>query len=166
MARNRRFLTVLIGWAGFSLFFAAWLQFQWGGGVVTQRFDNLGETLAALLAAAVCGIAAWRHQRRTRIAWALIGASALSWGLGQAIWSYYELVMGQQTPFPSFADLGFLGAVPLAVAGVLFFPWVPSRATSFLRTILVARLVAGVLVILRWATLPGSLATTGPERRL
>src|SRR6266566_4905437 len=68
MARNRRFLTVLIGWAGFSLFFAAWLQFQWGGGVVTQRFDNLGETLAALVAAAVCGIAGWRHQQRTRIA--------------------------------------------------------------------------------------------------
>jgi len=45
MARNHRFFTVLIGWAGFSLFFAAWLQFQWGGGAVTQRFDNLGETL-------------------------------------------------------------------------------------------------------------------------
>src|SRR5438094_8253576 len=126
MAHNRRFLTVLIGWAGFSLFFAAWLQFQWGGGAVTQRFDNLGETLAALLAAAVCGIAAWRHQRRTRVAWALIGASALSWGLGQAIWSYYELVMGQQTPFPPFAELGFLGPVPPAAAGALFFRCAPS----------------------------------------
>src|SRR2546430_17284961 len=162
MARNRRFLTVLIGWAGFSLFFAAWLQFQWGGGEVTQRFDNLGETLAALIAAAVCGIAAWRHQRRTRIAWALIGASALSWGLGQAIWSYYELVMEQQTPFPSFADLGFLGAVPLAVAGVLFFPWVPSRATSFLRTILDPLLVAGSPFIIRWATVRGRVTEPAP----
>ena len=161
MARNRRFVTVLIGWAGFSLFFAAWLQFQWGGGAVTQRFDNLGETLAALMAAAVCGIAAWRHQQRTRIAWVLIGASALFWGVGQAIWSYYELVMGQQTPFPSFADLGFLGAVPLAVAGVLFFPWVPSRATSFLRTILDALLVAGSLFIISWATVLGTVYRTG-----
>src|SRR2546422_10761833 len=161
MARNRRFLTVLIGWAGFSLFFAAWLQFQWGGGEVTQRFDNLGETLAALIAAAVCGIAAWRHQQRTRIAWALIGASALFWGVGQAIWSYDELILGQQTPFPSFADLGFLGAVPLAVAGVLFFPWVPSRATSFLRTILDALLVAGALFIISWATVLGTVYRTG-----
>src|SRR6266699_89329 len=161
MARNRRVLTVLIGWAGFSLFFAAWLQFQWGGGVVTQRFDNLGETLAALIAAAFCGIAAWRHQQRTRIAWALIGASALSWGVGQAIWSYYELVKGQLTPFPSFADLGFLGAVPLAVAGVLFFPWVPSRAASFLRTILDALLVAGSLFIISWATVLGTVYRTG-----
>src|SRR3989441_1471481 len=161
MARNHRFFTVLIGWAGFSLFFAAWLQFQWGGGAVTQRFDNLGETLAAFIAAAVCAIAARRHQHRTRIAWALIGASALSWGVGQAIWSYYELVKGQQTPFPSFADLGFLAAVPLAVAGVLFFPWVPSRATSLLRTILDALLTAGSLFIISWATVLGTVYRTG-----
>src|SRR5689334_10397166 len=134
MTGNSRFTVVLIGWASVSLFFAAWLQFQWGGGAVTQRFDNLGETLAAFIAAAVCATAAWRHHRRTRIAWGLIGASALSWGVGQAIWTYYELVLGRQVPFPSFADLGFLGAVPLAVAGVLFFPWVPSRGTSLLRT--------------------------------
>ena len=113
---------MLIGWAGFSLFFAAWLQFQWGGGVVTQRFDNLGETLAALIAAAVCGIAAWRHRRRTRIAWALIGASALSWGLGQAIWSYYELVLEEKTPFPSLADLGYLAMIPLMFAGLVSLP--------------------------------------------
>src|SRR5437764_963289 len=161
MARNRRFVTVLIGWAGFSLFFAAWLQFQWGGGEVTQRFDNLGETLAAFVAAAVCGIAAWRHQQRTRIAWALIGASALFWGVGQAIWSYYELIVGQQVPFPSFADLGFLGAVPLAVVGVLFFPWVPTRATSLLRTILDAILTAGSLFIISWATVLGTVSRTG-----
>src|SRR2546426_2738455 len=160
-ARNRRFFTVLIGWAGFSLFFAAWLQFQWGGGAVTQRVANLGEPLAAFIAAAVCAIAARRHQHRTRIAWALIGASALSWGVGQAIWSYYELVKGQQTPFPSFADLGFLGAVPLAVAGVLFFPWVPSRATSLLRTILDALLTAGSLFIISWATVLGTVYRTG-----
>src|SRR3989442_4939096 len=161
MARNHRFFTVLIGWAGFSLFFAAWLQFQWGGGAVSQRFRNRGGALAAFIAAAVCAIAARRHQHRTRIAWALIGASALSWGVGQAIWSYYELVKGQQTPFPSFADLGFLGAVPLAVAGVLFFPWVPSRATSLLRTILDALLTAGSLFIISWATVLGTVYRSG-----
>src|SRR3989449_4461915 len=161
MARNHRFFTVLIGWAGFALFFAAWLQFQWGGGAATQRFDNLGETLAAFIAAAVCGIAAWRYQHRTRIAWALVGASALSWGVGQAIWSYYQLVKGQQPAFPSLADLGFLAAVPLAVAGVLFFPWVPSRATSLLRTILDALLTAGSLFIISWATVLGTVYRTG-----
>src|ERR1700730_17725587 len=136
MANNRRLFIVLIGWAVFSVFFGAWLLFHWGGSSATRRFDDIRETLAALVAAAACGVAAWRHQRRTRIAWALIGASALSWGLGQTVWSYYELVKGHQVPFPSFADLGYLGAVPLAVTGALFFPSAPARATSLLRTVL------------------------------
>jgi diguanylate cyclase (GGDEF)-like protein/PAS domain S-box-containing protein len=163
MARNRGFLMVLIGWAGFSVFFAAWLQFQWGGGAVTQRFDNLAETLAAFIAAGVCGLAAWRHRQRSRIAWTLMGASALSWSLGQAIWTYYEQVIGRQVPFPSFADLGYLGAVPLAVAGVLFFPSTPARATSLLRTVLDALLVAGSLFIISWATVLGTVYRAGSD---
>src|SRR2546427_11780295 len=103
MARNRRFFTVLIGWAGFSLFFAAWLQFQWGGGAVTRRLDNLGETLAAFIAAAVCAIAAPRHQHRARIARALIRAPAPSWGVRQPALALYELVKVQHTPLPSLA---------------------------------------------------------------
>src|SRR2546427_6013666 len=98
MARNHRFFTVLIGWAGFSLFFAAWLQFQWGGGAVTQRFDKLGETLAAFIAAPLCAVAARRPQQRTRIARGLIGAPGPSWGVGPAILSYYELVHRPQNP--------------------------------------------------------------------
>ena len=166
MATNRRLFMVLIGWAGFSLFFAAWLFFHWGGTALTQRFDNIGETLAAFIAAALCGTSAWRHRERTRIAWALIGASALSWGVGQAIWSYYELVVGRQVPFPSFADLGYLGAVPLAVAGVLFFPSAPARATSLLRTILDALLVAGSLFIISWATVLGTVYRAGSDSLL
>lgn len=161
MRENRRFFIMLTGWAGFALFFAAWLAFHWGGTAVTQRFDNLGETLAAFVAAAACGIAAWRHQKRTRIAWALIGASALSWGLGQTVWSYFVLVRGQQVPFPSPADLGYLSAVPLAVAGVLFFPSAPSRANSLLRTVLDALLIAGSLFIISWATVLGTVYRAG-----
>ena len=161
MASNRRLFVVLIGWAGFCLFFAAWMQFHWGGTLVTQRFDNLAETLAAFVAAAACGVAALRHQQRTRIAWALIGASALCWGLGQSVWSYYELVRGQQVPFPSLADLGYLSAVPLAIAGVLFLPSAPARAASLLRTILDALLLAGSLFIISWATVLGTVYRAG-----
>src|SRR3989442_13562808 len=91
MARNRRFFTVLIGWAGFSLFFAAWLQFQWGGGAVSQRFDNPGETLAPFIAPPLCALAPRRHPQRDRIAWGLVGASRLTWGVGRGISGFYAL---------------------------------------------------------------------------
>jgi diguanylate cyclase (GGDEF)-like protein/PAS domain S-box-containing protein len=140
MASNRRLFMLLIGWAGFSLFYGAWLLFHWGGTAPTQHIDNIGDTLAAVVAAAVCAIAAWRQQGRTRWAWALIGASALSWGLGQVVWSF-----------------GHLGAVPLAVASVLCFPSAPGRATSLLRTVLDALLIAGSLFIISWATVLGAV---------
>ena len=163
MASNRRLLIVLTGWVGVSALFAAWLVFAWGGTAVTQRIDNIGETIAAFIAAAACVVAAFRHRQRTRIAWALIGASALSWGLGQTIWTYYELVKGQQVPFPSFADLGYLGVVPFAVTGALFFPSAATRATSLLRTLLDGLLIAGSLFIISWATVLGVVYRAGSD---
>src|SRR5947209_5183664 len=136
MASNRRLLIALIAWAGFSLFFAAWLQFGWGGVGTTQKLDDIGEFLMAFLAAAGCAFAALRHRGRTRIAWALIATSAFAWGMGEVAWSYFELFKNQQVPFPSLADLGYLAAVPFAIAGVLCFPAASSRAVSLLRTVL------------------------------
>ncbi|TMD18352.1 MAG: diguanylate cyclase, partial [Chloroflexi bacterium] len=90
-----------------------------------------------------------------------MAASALSWGAGEVVWSYYELLVGQQGPFPSFADLGYLLAVPLAIAGVLYFPSAPTRATSLARTILDGLLIAGSLLIISWSTVLGAVYRSG-----
>src|SRR2546423_14478953 len=108
MASNRRLLIVLIGWAVFCLGFAAWLQFSWGGVATTQAIDDIGEFLIAFAAAGACGLTALRHRGPTRAAWGLMGVSAAAWGGGEAAWSYYELIKGQQIPVPSWADLGSL----------------------------------------------------------
>src|SRR6266852_4457062 len=52
MANNRRLLFLLTGWAAFSLFFAAWLWFSWGGVTTTQSFDDIGDLTAVPLAVA------------------------------------------------------------------------------------------------------------------
>ncbi|HEV2013346.1 MAG TPA: EAL domain-containing protein [Candidatus Dormibacteraeota bacterium] len=161
MANNRRLLIVLIGWAAFCLFFAAWLLFSWGGITTTQEFDDIGQFVIAFLAAAACLFTAVRHQGRTRRAWALMAASAFAWGTGQVAWSYYELLKGQQVPFPSFADLGYLTAVPLAIVGVLCFPAAPSRVVSLARTILDGLLIAGSLLIISWSTVLGAVYRAG-----
>jgi hypothetical protein len=53
-------------------------------------------------------------------AWLLIGLGCLSWGIGDAIWTYYAIAMGEDTPFPSLADVGYLAGYPLLFAGILF----------------------------------------------
>src|ERR1700719_3640541 len=163
MANNRRLLIALTGWAGFSLFFAAWLLFSWGGVTTAERFDDITEFVVAFLAAAACAYSAAQHQGRTRVAWALIGASAFSWGAGQVVWSYYELLKGHQVPFPSLADLGYLTAMPLAIAGVLCFPAAPSRAVSLARTILDGLLIAASFLVLSWATVLEAVYRAGSD---
>ena len=163
MASNRRLLIVLTGWATVSLLWAAWLAFSWGGITTTQRVDDIGEFVIAFMAAGGAGYAAVRHRNGTRIAWALIGVSALSWGLGEVAWSYYELVLGRQVPFPSLADVGYLLAVPFAIAGVLYFPSAPSRLTSLARTVLDGLLIAGSLLIISWATVLGTVYRSGSD---
>src|SRR3989454_12604785 len=80
MASNRRLLIALIGWAGFSVLFAAWLAFSWGGETTTQWFDDIGEFALALIAAGAWLFPAPPPHGRTPAAGAFLGLSGLSWG--------------------------------------------------------------------------------------
>src|SRR5207237_2170617 len=97
---------------------------------------------------------------RTRMAWALLAASALVWAGGEAAWSYFELVLGQQVPFPSLADAGYLAAVPLAIGGIALFPG-RVRVASRVTFLLDGGIMAGALLLISWATVLGSVYRAG-----
>ena len=67
-------------------------------------------TWAVVYAIVCCAIAVRRHpasdQRR---AWLWIGAGCVLFLAGQLVWSYYELILRVTPPYPSLADVGFLG---------------------------------------------------------
>jgi PAS domain S-box-containing protein len=90
--------------------------------------DDIGEAVAALIAAAACAFTATRSEGQFKRAWMLLGASAAAWCLGQIVWTMDEVVLGV-APFPSIADVGFLAAVPLAIGGLLSF-WTAPRGTA------------------------------------
>ena len=87
-----------------------------------RAVSDFGLTIMALAAGVGCLFRSRRETGRHRLFWSLIGASAFSWGIGQAIWTWYEVVQGREVPFPSLADVGYLCAVPLAAAGLLMLP--------------------------------------------
>jgi diguanylate cyclase (GGDEF)-like protein/PAS domain S-box-containing protein len=97
--------------------------------------DDLGTTLVAGIAAASCWSAARRSTPRARRGWRLVGAACASWCLGNAVWATYELLLDQEVPFPSAADLGYLGFVPLALVGVVLLGPVLRRAGSVKRIV-------------------------------
>lgn len=134
-----------------SLGFIAWTAFRIGGDRPTIAVDDIGEAVAALIAAGSCGLAAVRTQRRTRLAWSFFAISALSWGLGEVAWSVIEVGMGQAVPFPSIADIGYLSAIPFAVAGIFAFTSAPSRLATRGEALLAGAVVALSLLFVAWA---------------
>ncbi|MGA2304037.1 MAG: EAL domain-containing protein [Acidimicrobiales bacterium] len=116
----------------------------------------MGELLAPLIASGACLWAAIRAPG-ARMAWALLGASSLSWALGQAVWCYYDLLRNVAVPFPSLADVGYLGAVPLAVAGLLAFPSSLRRIASRMGALLDGLLISGSLLFVSWSTVLGPI---------
>jgi len=142
--------------------FVAWTAFRVGGDHATIAVDDIGEAVAAFIAAASCGLAAARNQRRTRIAWSLFAASAASWGIGEVIWSVYEVGLGVDVPFPSAADAGYLLAVPLAVGGVFAFTSAPSRLTTRGEALLAGAIIALSLLFIAWAMGLGQVYSNSP----
>jgi signal transduction histidine kinase len=142
--------------------FLAWVGLGLGEEATTTLVSNLVQALAALVAAGACYNAAGRTPygfgrawtASLHRAWRLLGSAALAWGLGQVIWTFIELRVGNPS-VPSLADVGYLTAVPLLIAGVLAFPTAPMRATARLRTLLDGLLIAASLLFLGWATMLG-----------
>src|SRR5207247_178359 len=71
--------------------------------------------------------------------------------VGELIWSWNEVVLGQPLPFPSIADAGFLLAIPLAILGVFAFTSAPSRLATRGETVLAGAIVALSLLFVAWA---------------
>jgi diguanylate cyclase (GGDEF)-like protein/PAS domain S-box-containing protein len=151
---KRDFVVASVVAAVLTLGFGVWIAFHFGGITLTEAVDDLGEAFAAAIAAAVCVLAATSNRGRTRVAWALLGASAAAWTVGEAIWSFIEVVQGKQVPFPSLADAGYLSAVPLAIAAIAVFPGRHRTASRF-AFLLDGSIMAGALLAVSWATVLG-----------
>jgi len=81
-------------------------------------------------AAGVMGLLISRHWGGSKSAVGkavlLISLGTTSWGLGTLIWSFYNFVLHIPVPYPSWADLGYVLAVPLWIIGVFYL----SKATG------------------------------------
>lgn len=132
--------------------FAVWLLFGIGGSRLTIAVDDVGGGVASAAAAVSCTLAARRSLGRVRMAWALIALSAAGWTVGEVIWSVYEVGLGLTVPYPSAADIAYLLAIPLAIAGVLAFTHAPSRFTTRGEAVLAGSIVALSLVFVGWAS--------------
>lgn len=127
--RQRTFAVAVATVVVASICYALTLKYVFFGQKTVIAIDDVGEALAAAIAAAACAWAATREQGRNRLGWALMSISTGLWSAGQVTWTIYEVVLGRQVPQPGLVDVGFLSAVPFAVAGIRAF-WGNARGTS------------------------------------
>jgi diguanylate cyclase (GGDEF)-like protein/PAS domain S-box-containing protein len=148
---NRDFVIASAVAAVLSIGFAAWITGRIDGATVTAAVDGFGKTAAALIAAAACVVAALRYQGRTRLAWALLGTSAIAWAAGEGARSYIDVIQDLPAPFSFVVAGGYLAAVPLAALAIAFVPG-RHRAGSRIAFLLDGAILAGALLLISWAT--------------
>lgn len=138
---------------GFILLQFAWIGLEVGGRDGIRAFDNVAMLLASLAAGLACFVPYRRARGRLRLAWALLGAACLSWAGGQAVWAYYEHVLVQVAPYPSWADVGYFGMLPLGALALPFF-FSPLESGKMKAIALLDGLIVGFsLLMFEWAFL-------------
>ncbi|HYF45880.1 MAG TPA: GGDEF domain-containing protein, partial [Acidimicrobiales bacterium] len=115
-----------------------------------RDLDNVIETGAPFAAAFAC-LGAARRRTAARRSWQLLTGCALSWGVGQTIWSYHEsIAQTDQQPFPSLADVGYVLAVPLLILALLAFP-TAAHPAGRLRSLIDGLIIACAVLGMSWA---------------
>jgi diguanylate cyclase len=129
----------------------------------TTVVDDLGQLAAPVLASLLAVRTARSATGPDRRLWLWLAAATASWAAGQAVWSWYELVLRVEPPFPSLADAGFLGFTLLAVVALLHWHGV-HHLRAGARDLIDGGLLAGALLMLSWQTALGSvLAERGTD---
>jgi PAS domain S-box-containing protein len=115
----------------------------------SSRIDALregGQAIAALAAFATCGLLALHSTGRRRWAWGLIALSGLAALVVEMSEATYTLWSNTTPSFLSVSDAGIVAALPLAIAGLLYFPPAPRRFATGRRTALDVAMIALSLV--------------------
>src|SRR5215208_5273760 len=93
----------------------------------------------------------------------LLGLGILCWVLGQAIFTFYEWVLGQPPPLPSIADIGYLSVYPFLLLGILLLPARPIPVASRTRIALDGLMIMTGAVTFSWYFILGPVMQQGSE---
>jgi len=136
---------------------ATWIGVRLGGGRTTLWVDDLATPLAAAIACAACLRAAARHGERMRLFWVLLSGATACWTLAEVIWGVYALILNKEVPSPSWADVGYLAAIPLTVAALVVHPGTRGNGARKARSVLDGMVIATALLFLSWTLVLGPL---------
>ena len=133
---------------------AGWFVSSRADRQLAQTVGDLCLLVAVLTALAACLRARRRGGPQAR-GWTALAAAAGVWAGGHVAWTLYGLLLDHQYPFPSVADLGYVGYALPAAAALLLFPRSKERRVSWFRTLLDALVVGLSVLFVSWSLVLG-----------
>ncbi|WP_251056068.1 bifunctional diguanylate cyclase/phosphodiesterase [Streptomyces sp. ISL-94] len=131
--------------------YAVGAALSWGSEEVAEVMGDFGLSAAGLLAAVSCYTYARAIDSRERPAWLLFAFSSLMGAGGNAVWGWYEVILGEAVPKPSVADFAFLCFAPPAIVGLLVLAKRPVTRAGWVCLGLDSWLIGGSLLTLSWS---------------
>lgn len=150
----------VVAWVGLSAAVAGYVTLlvtKPGGEDTVVRVSDLAMTAAALAAAVASARAGRRHLAGMAAFWWLLAAACAAWAIGEATWTWYEVLLGMPVPYPSWADVGYLAGTPLAVAAFLCHPAARHHTGRRSIPLLDAFAVATATLLVSWIAVLGPL---------
>ena len=138
--------------AAICVAFSVWIALRFGGKTATTVVDDLLMTVTPAMAGAACWWRALAHEpgRRERNFWLLWGASYIAFAAGMIYWDYAQLFRDVDLPYPSYGDIGFLGAVALNGAALFYSPKAGDRPSVTVRGLLDGLILTSALFFSVW----------------
>jgi hypothetical protein len=141
----------------FVVTFLSWLAIKPNGAVGLTWFSDIALSSVAVTSGVLSIALATRLSGNDRRCWALLGAGVLSWGIGQVVWSYYELILQRDTPFPSPSDAGYLGLIPLMFVGLVTLPAASMRREERIKIGVDGLIVMASIATVSWFAVLGPI---------
>ena len=140
-----------------TVVFLLWLVLRIGGNGGVRYFDDIVTALAALTACLACLSARSRQNAAMRRFWMFLALALGAWTLAEVIWAVYDIVLHVAVPVPSWADVGYLGAIPLAAAALLCHPGMHTAGSHKTRATLDGLAIGTAVLLLSWTFVLGPL---------
>lgn len=152
---------------GFDLLFAGWLVAKPSGDEALVWFDDIALALAASLAACMAAIVAARNwHSQTGYAWGFIAFGLFMIAAGEVAWGIQELGMDSEVPFPSTADVGYLGIYPPVFLGLLLMPHAPVRGLKRVGIVLDTLIAMTAIAMISWHFILADLISESTDNAL
>ena len=147
-------------WPGIALAAPAWALYTAAAAVVGVTYFSVGSNSVpqaviyqglslGAIAAIVVGLVRYKPERR--LAWLLFAGGLVLWTLGDGYWDAYSWFLHAEAPFPSVADVAYLGGYPFLIGAT--FVLARGRSRPRLSDILDSSIVAVGALIVTWAVL-------------